>query len=235
MNKLENKGINLLIDFDSTFVKVETLDSLATISLKNNPNKYSIINQISRLTSKAMQGDISFDVALFERIKLLKANQSHIREVTNYIDNNVSESIKKNKQFFKKHSNNCFIISGGFKEIILPIVKPYGFKEKNVFGNTFVLNRNKEIKDIDRGNPLSKEKGKITIAKNLNDYLLTLNENNTSIIIGDGYTDFEIKKFNQVKFFIQFIENINRKSLNNNADYIAKNFEEVIRFINNKF
>ena len=34
------KNINLIIDFDSTFIKLETLDALAEISLQNNSNKH---------------------------------------------------------------------------------------------------------------------------------------------------------------------------------------------------
>ena len=52
-----------------------------------------------------------------------------------------------------------------------------------------------------------------------------------NIIIGDGYTDYELKKYNEAKYFIQFIENVNRKSLNKHADIIAKSFNEVINFI----
>ena len=59
---------------------------------------------------------------------------------------------------------------------------------------------------------------------------ININKKNT-IIIGDGYTDYELKKYKEAKYFIQFIENINRKSLNSKADFIASNFDEIIEFI----
>ena len=40
-------GINLIIDFDSTFVKVETLDLLAEICFNNDANKSQKIKNIS--------------------------------------------------------------------------------------------------------------------------------------------------------------------------------------------
>ena len=58
------KNINLIIDFDSTFIKLETLDALAEISLQNNSNKKSIIEDITSITKSAMNGEINFDIAL---------------------------------------------------------------------------------------------------------------------------------------------------------------------------
>ena len=40
------KDKTLFFDFDSTFVKVETIDELARISLQNYPEKESKLNQI---------------------------------------------------------------------------------------------------------------------------------------------------------------------------------------------
>ena len=70
MKKLERKKINLLIDFDSTFIKGETLDLLSEISLQKHSDKKRLIKQISKITSKAMVGEISFAVALEKRINL---------------------------------------------------------------------------------------------------------------------------------------------------------------------
>ena len=39
-------GKNLFIDFDSTFVKVETIDELASVSLQYDPAKDTKINLI---------------------------------------------------------------------------------------------------------------------------------------------------------------------------------------------
>ena len=220
------KNINLIIDFDSTFVKVETLDVLSKISLRNNPNKKHIINEITSITDDAMNGRITFDIALSKRIKMLQAKKSDIDNVISLIQGSISTSFIKNKEFFIKNSKNCYIVSGGFKEIIFPVVNSYGFKNENIFANTFEIEKNNII-DVNQTNPLVKDKGKVEILKQ------HINTNNKdSIILGDGYTDYELKKYQTAKYFIQFIENINRKSLNNKADLIANNFDNVIEFIN---
>ena len=218
-------NINLIIDFDSTFIKLETLDALAEISLNNNANKKLIINKILDITNSAMDGKIAFDIALSKRIAMLGASNTHIKKVTSLIQNCISSSIIKNKKFFTENSENCYIVSGGFIQIIYPVVEPFGFKKENIFCNKFII-ENTKIIGVDNNNLLSKKKGKVSVLKkhiNLN--------NKTSIVLGDGYTDYELKKYNEAKYFIQFIENINRKSLNKHADIIVENFNEVITFL----
>ena len=73
---------------------------------------------------------------------------------------------------------------------------------------------------------MANDLGKVEIAKKIS---------GENIIIGDGYTDYEIKKFGYATKFIQFVENINRKELNSKADFKANNFNEILSYINNKY
>ena len=57
-----------IIDFDSTFIKNESLDILFEISDPNNNNK---IREIKKITDLGMNGHISFSESLKRRIKLL--------------------------------------------------------------------------------------------------------------------------------------------------------------------
>ena len=215
---LHNNNINLLIDFDSTFVVVETLDIISKLSVPNNQNK------IIKITDRAMKGEIEFSSALNQRVKMLHANKNHINQAIKILENKVSDSFIANKKKIKQNSSNIFIVSGGFKEIIYPIVKKYNIKYENIYANNFLYNEKNDIIGVDKKNILSKNQGKVEIAKTI------LGKN---IIIGDGYTDYEVKQYNGADIFIQFIENINRETLNSKADLIAKNFDEIISFINN--
>ena len=213
-------NFNIVIDFDSTIVKVETLDVIAKLSSNKN-----IIQQIEDITNNAMDGTIGFQEALSKRIELLKISKNDINSTTTLINKSITNSFLKNKKIFKENSNNCYVVSGGFKEIIEPIASNLGFKKENIFANTFNFKKN-IVNGIDKKNLLSNDKGKVEILKNY----ININGKNT-IIIGDGFTDYEIKKYNEAKYFIQFIENINRKSLNSKADLIASNFDQIIEFI----
>ena len=226
MNKLESKNINLLIDFDSTFIKEESLELLSTISLKNIPNKDIIIKKISQITTDAMEGNIKFSDALIKRIELLKAHKNHLEIIINKIQKNITKSFLSNKQFFNTNYKNCYIISGGFIELIYPVVKTFKIQKNNIFANQFLFDESNNIISIDKKNPLSKDAGKVSIAKHIK---------GNNIIIGDGYTDYEVKKYGAAKRFIQFSGNIDRKGLNPLADFIANDFNEIINYININF
>ena len=214
------KKINLIFDFDSTICRFETIEVLAEIALKNKENKEKILNDIKKITSQAMDGKISFPYALQKRVSLLNIKKEHLLETIDFMKGKLTRSFYDNIDNFNKNINNSFIISGGFIEIILPLLKPYGFNANNIFANSFLFNS--KIATIDKSNVLSMEKGKNLAAKDIK---------GDNIIIGDGYTDYELKKYNNANIFILFTENIFRRSLESKADFIANNFNDVFDFI----
>ena len=223
MIDLDKYNIQLLIDFDSTFIKSESLEIISEISLKDSQGSNKIINKIKDLTSLAMNGKISFSEALITRIQLLKANKEHIALTIQKIKSEISNSFIENKDFFHKNHKNCYIISGGFLQIIKPVIQEFNISEKNIFANELIFNKQGYITSINKNNPLSKDLGKITISKKIE---------GEKIIIGDGYTDYEIKKYGFASKFIQYTENINREELNINADFISKDLHETLLYIN---
>src|SRR5690606_33292824 len=133
-------------------------------------------------------------------------------------------SFQRNKEFLEENSDHIFIISNGFKDFIIPIVTPYGIKEKNVFANEFVYDENGNIVDFNRNNPLSQNNGKPTTIKNLN-------LEGDIYVIGDGYTDYEIKASGVANKFYAFTENISRPKVTSIADHIAPSLDEIL-FVN---
>jgi D-3-phosphoglycerate dehydrogenase len=217
------KEINIILDFDSTIIELETIEVLAEFSLEKKINRKNIYKEIKDITNLAMSGKLSFSNALEKRVSLLNAHKSDVNKTIEFLKNKVSFSFKKNKSFFNEIKNNCYIVSGGFKEIIIPTIKEFNFFEKNIFANSFIY-ENEKIISVNKDNPLAKDNGKNIIASKINGY---------NIIIGDGYTDYEVKKYNNANLFIQYIENVNRCELNKKADFICSNFSEVIKFIKN--
>jgi D-3-phosphoglycerate dehydrogenase len=211
-------------DFDSTFIKFEALEILASISLEGNKSKEKILKEITDTTNSAMNGNLSFSQSLRKRIGLLNANKSHVDELIKVLKKNISVSVKRNRNFFKTNSKSIYIISGGFKEFIIPIVKSYGIKPENVFANEFKFDKTGKITGFDEKNILSKDKGKINQLKKIN-------IKGNVYVIGDGYTDFELKKAGLANKFFAYTENISRDSVTKNADHVTPSLEEFL-FLN---
>lgn len=210
-----------IIDFDSTFTQVEALDELARISLADNPDQEKIYNEIERYTNLAMDGKISFRESLAGRVKLLQANKTHLNTLIAHLKKKVSKSFDRNRDFFLKNADTAWIVSGGFKEFITPVVSRYGFKKENIYANTFLFDEEGNIIGYDETNPLSEEGGKVKL-------LQALKIDGTIYGIGDGYSDFQLKESGLIEKFFAFTENISRQSVTEKADHVTPSFDEFL-------
>jgi len=219
---------SLIIDFDSTIINLETLEFLGSISLQGNNQKDNIIQKISYYTDLAMNGDITFQESLEIRLKLMKLHKKHINESIKVLDNKIDKSFLKNINFFKKNIDCTYIVSGGFKSIIEPVLLSSTNLNWNIFANELNFNQEGYVVGVNQDNPLAFSKGKIELVKKLN-------LNNDIIIIGDGYTDYEVKKYGVAKYFLAYTAHAIRRNVIINADKTCKNFNEVIEFIENNY
>lgn len=215
---------HLIIDFDSTFVTVESLDELAHIALKDNPESAQRLKTIRAITRAGMEGSIPFDESLSKRLRLLDINQKDIHVATIVLAKKVTPSFKRNKQFLMENAQNILIISGGFYEMIIPIVSEYGILEDQVFANKFVYKGTSRIAHVDSQNIMAQSGGKVAQAN-------ALGLAGEIHVIGDGYTDYQIKSEGPAKKFFAFIENIRRNSVCEVADVVLSNIDDYIKFL----
>ena len=211
----------LIVDFDSTFVQVETLDELAAIALAEHPESERVIEKIRTITAQGMDGKISLAESLDERLKLLSANKKHIEQLVISLADKVSPSFKRNGVFLEQFADSIYIVSSGFKEYILPIVSKFGIKEDHVFANTFTYDEAGNINGLDASNPLCQDQGKVRVVN-------SLNLEGSVWAVGDGITDYEIRAAGAADIFYAFTENVERASVTAKADVVIKNFDEFL-------
>jgi D-3-phosphoglycerate dehydrogenase len=223
--KHKQRPTYLILDFDSTIITEETLDELAKISLTGDPNKNEKINQISSITEKAMNGEIYFMDALNERIKILQATQIHLNLLKNILHKKLSPSLKSIQNYIRENSDNIYIVSGGFTELIYPVVKEFGISKEHIFANVFTFDEKGLINGVDTSQFLAQKPGKIDAVKNLK-------LDGTVIAIGDGWTDYQIKESGLADYFIAYTESISRPRVIKKGDTVATSFHDVLDFIN---
>ncbi|WP_343030498.1 phosphoglycerate dehydrogenase [Fulvivirga aurantia] len=210
-----------MIDFDSTFTQVEALDVLGEIALNGSKDKNQRIQKIKDITDEGMSGKLTFRESLEERIKLLGAHKSHLEPLVEELKKLVSTSFRRNTEFFKQHSDRVFIISNGFKDFITPIVTEYHVKPENVFANSFEFDEYDNIVGFDRDNVLSSNNGKV-------EQLKQLDLKGDVYVIGDGYTDYEIKAAGLANKFYAFTENVERDIVTDKADHVTPSLDEFL-------
>lgn len=109
-----------VFDFDSTLVRIETLEALADIALAGVPDAAAIRAEVAALTDQAMTGDLPFGEALNRRLALLPLTRDHVAELAARILDEGTPSVRRNLRFFREHAGRIVILSGGFREIIAP-------------------------------------------------------------------------------------------------------------------
>jgi D-3-phosphoglycerate dehydrogenase len=216
----------IFIDFDSTFIQVESLDILAKNALEGAPNQKEISDKIAFITEQGMNGEISFADSLSQRIALLTASKEDLEAIVTELLENVTGSFNQNKPFIEANADKIIIISSGFKEMIVPVVAEYGIPASQVYANTFTFDEDNNINGVDTTNPLAGNGGKIKVVE-------SLNLNDKSCIIGDGYTDYEIRLSGNADKFYAFTENVSRDKVIKVADMIVTSFDEIIEDLQN--
>jgi D-3-phosphoglycerate dehydrogenase len=210
-----------IFDFDSTFIQVEALDILCEVIHNNSVSGKALLAEIQQLTNLGMDGKLSLKESLTKRIALLQANRNHLDVAIDILKSKVSASIIRNQNFFDQHAENIYVISNGFKEIIIPIVQEYGIKPEHVLANTFKYDLNGRITGFDQTDELCENQGKVRKIK-------SLKLKGETIMIGDGYTDYETLQGGAVSKFYAFTENVKREVVISKADHLAPSLDEIL-------
>ncbi|MEO0582513.1 MAG: phosphoglycerate dehydrogenase [Bacteroidota bacterium] len=216
--------IHIVLDFDSTFIQVETMEELADIALDSRQDKAAILSQIQALTQLGLVGKIPYNESLNRRLKLIKAHRDHLSALIDRLKKRISVSINRNKSFFQENKDQIYIISQSFKDVIWPVVEGFGIKESNVFGNSFVFDEEGNITGVTEENPLAHSLGKAKVLESLK------LEGNVQVI-GDAITDLQMKEKGLADTFFVFTENVYREGILGQADHITPSFDEFL-FVN---
>jgi HAD superfamily phosphoserine phosphatase-like hydrolase len=231
MKNLEN--IIFIFDVDSTLVKTETLDDIIEIAVDNDckckDNKDLIMKNIKEITDLGMSGNIDFETSLIKRFEIAHILQKHLnfyneKVLRKYIDFN----FKKIISFIQESGGNVFIISGGFGDSINIIADELGVPLESTFANEFIKDKDCVV-GFDKNNCLVKNDGKVSITKNIKFKY----PNKKVICIGDGNSDYLIKKNGVADEFWGFWQNTKRNSLIKVANQNFYSSKELLEFITN--
>jgi len=212
---------NFVFDFDSTLVRIETLEALADIALAGDPNADAVRAEIAKLTDQAMNGEIDFGTALRERLGLLPLTRAHVHALADRILDEGTWSVRRNLRFFQENADKVTIISGGFREIIAPVAERLGVAPERVLCNDLVYDADSRVTGVDDENPLSYDNGKPRVIE-------ALGLARPVVMVGDGWNDAEVKLAGAADRFYAFTEIARREKVVAVADAEAPSIDELL-------
>jgi D-3-phosphoglycerate dehydrogenase len=127
----------------------------------------------------------------------------------------------RNKSFFRDNRERILIVSGGFHEVIVPVVERLGLSADNVRANSLTYDRTGRITGVDTNIVLSRDNGKADLIK-------SLKLKRPVVLIGDGMTDHQAREQGAVDLFYAFTENVRRGPVVEVADREIASFDEFL-------
>ena len=210
-----------VFDFDSTLVRIETLEALADIALAGVPDAAAIRAEVAALTDQAMTGDLPFGEALNRRLALLPLTRDHVAELAARILDEGTPSVRRNLRFFREHKGRIVILSGGFREIIAPLAAHLHVPAEQLLCNDLLYDAEGRVTGVDPANPLSQAGGKPVV-------LRALGLPGPVVMIGDGWTDAEVRLAGAADRFHAFTEVVRRERVVAAADAEAPSMDEFL-------
>ena len=118
----------LVMDVDSTLIRQEVIDEIARAA--------GAYDEVSAITERAMNGELSFEASLRARVGALKnVPESIFMEVLNRIQ--VTEGAETLVRAIQKHGGKVAMISGGFIQVVEPLRARLGIDF--AFANTLAV------------------------------------------------------------------------------------------------
>lgn len=216
---------NIILDFDSTIVQLETLDELAKIVLRDKPDAEAITSEIAAITARGMNGEIGFAESLAQRLAIMLPSKAHMETMQNDLIAALSPSFLNYREQITQHADNIWIVSGGFKELIVPVAQMFSISPNHILANDFIWDKTGQAIGYDHDNLLSQNDGKIMAVRKLG------LQPDATCMIGDGMTDYAIRAAGLAGVFIAYTETCGRPAVIEKADFVAANFDELARII----
>ncbi len=215
----------LILDFDSTIVSVEALDELARLVLRQSPARDDTIARIEQLTRAGMEGSISIEESLAQRMALLSFTRESIPPLVQHLRRCLTKSFVKHRETIALLASRIHVVSGGFIEWVAPVCEELGILCANCHANRLRFDGRGQCIGIDSSSTLARAGGKPDTIRQLRaDRGLYA----PIILVGDGATDLEARRAGAVEAFVAYVEHANRPAVAAAADAVASTFEEVM-------
>ncbi|WP_293612808.1 phosphoserine phosphatase SerB [Ponticaulis sp.] len=172
----EGRAKKLLIcDMDSTVIGQECIDELADYA--------GIKSEISKITERAMRGELDFEAALTERVGLLKGLS--VSALQQCFDERITlnPGVKTLTATMKARGGKCLLVSGGFTYFTSRVAKAAGFDEN--YANTLEMDEKALTGEV--GRPILGRQAKLD---RLNEAVAAMGITDADVIsMGDGAND----------------------------------------------
>ena len=200
-------------DVDSTVIQEEGIDVLAAFA--------GVGEQVAQLTLNAMGGTVPFEIALENRLDLIRPSRAMVADCMKKHPPRLTPGCAELLRRLHARGVHVYLISGGFHQMIDPIAKLIGIPPDRVIANLLQFNADGSFHDFDHTQPTSASGGKAKALQQLK----TRFGYSPLVMVGDGVTDMEARP--PADCFIGFGGVVVRDKVQAGADWFVTGFAEL--------
>jgi phosphoserine phosphatase len=206
----------VILDVDSTLCGIEGIDWLAA---RRSP---SVVADVTRLTSSAMNGEVSLETVYSRRLALVAPTREDIAALEMEYTRRIAPGALDAISAMKAAGVDVHLISGGLRPALTAVARSAGIDDDDdVHAVAITFSDDGSYSSFEKDSPLTKQFGK-------RDVIASLNLERPSLMVGDGITDAEVRP--AVDAFAAFTGFAWRPTVVAQADYVVRSFDELRRF-----
>ena len=179
--KALREASTVCFDVDSTVCIDEGLDELAAYC--------GVGKEVEDLTNQAMGGSMPFEVALQQRLDILRPSIEDIQSFIQRHPPQLSDGVAGFIDSLHGMGKDVYLISGGFKPIIEPVADLLSIDRERIFAVDLLFNAAGKFVKFDERGLTTRSGGKPKVIE-----LLRERHGGPIVMIGDGATDCEAKE-----------------------------------------
>jgi phosphoserine phosphatase len=193
----------VVFDFDSTLIDRESLEEVLRPGLADRPD---LVAEIRAVTELGMAGRISFAESLRRRLEILAPTRAAVRRFSATAHRHLTKGMARLVHDLRARRVGVSIVSGAFREAILPLARRLGIPASRVHGVRPRWSREGRFLGLRRTDAFARSKalGLRSAAKRWS---------RPRIAVGDGATDLELLRRGVVDRFVLFTEHVRRPAL----------------------
>ncbi|MEQ8404054.1 MAG: HAD-IB family phosphatase [Oceanicaulis sp.] len=216
----------IIFDVDSTLLSVESLDFAVERALKAAPDGTERTNRLKAITDRGMAGALDFRASLEQRLEIAALTRAQVADAAEALRGRQTEGMAGLIERLRKKYCDIAAVSGGFIDLVEPVLKDMGLAPGEMRANRFVFDEDR-VAGFDRANPLSRSGGKANVVKGLK----TLTGRPLAVMIGDGMTDYEAFAKGAADSFIGFGAVADRKPVRAKAPAFADSVDALSKML----
>lgn len=207
----------IAFDVDSTLLRVESLDTALEAALSALPDAVEARKRLHGFTNAGMTGRMALRDSLEARLKLASLDRPSVARIAEDLRKRVTPGMAALLRQLRAQGDELHAVSGGFVDLIEPVLGDLEFGRSEIHANSFMFEDDRVV-GLNPDCPLSRNGGKAEVLNRISTHA------ETTIIVGDGMTDFEAFEQGAADKFIGFGVIAHREVVLAAAEWAGENY-----------